>query len=94
MVEQHASEAQTILTPTARLARAEFENGIAWGEAKRQLFELVNGELAEARDNYRRLMEEPAHIEDALQQGAARARKLSEPLIRQARDAVGISTIR
>jgi tryptophanyl-tRNA synthetase len=32
--------------------RSEFENGIAWGEAKKQLFELVNGELGEARVRY------------------------------------------
>ena len=78
---------------TARM-RSEFENGIAWGEAKKQLFELVNAELAEARVNYQRLMDDPAHIEDVLLQGAARARELSVPLIEQVRDAVGISTLR
>ena len=74
--------------------RQAYHDGIAWGEAKKQLFELVNSELAEARDNYHRLMEEPAHIEEALQKGAARARELSEPMIQKVRDAVGISTIR
>jgi tryptophanyl-tRNA synthetase len=30
--------------------RAEFADGIAWGEAKQQLFELINGHLAEPRE--------------------------------------------
>jgi tryptophanyl-tRNA synthetase len=76
-----------------RRMRADFENGIAWGEAKRQLFELVNEELAPARETYQQLMNDPGHIEDALQKGAARARAISEPLMKKVRDAVGISSI-
>ena len=78
---------------TARM-RAEFEAGIAWGEAKKQLFELVNGELSEARDRYVRLMDDPGHIEAVLQKGADRAREVSAPLMRRVREAVGISPIR
>ncbi|KAA1193332.1 tryptophan--tRNA ligase [Pseudohalioglobus sediminis] len=78
---------------TARM-REEFANGIAWGEAKKQLFELVNSELAEARERYDQLMEDPGYIENELQKGAERAREYSAPLMRSVRDAVGISTIR
>ena len=74
--------------------RREFENGIAWGEAKKQLFELINTELAEARENYNRLMDDPAFIENELQKGALRAREYSIPLMHKVRDSVGISTIR
>ena len=77
---------------TARMRR-EFENGIAWGEAKKQLFELVNHELAPARDRYTRLMEDPAYIENILQRGALRAREYSSALMKQVREAVGISPI-
>ena len=73
--------------------RREFENGIAWGEAKKQLFELVNGELAAARERYQALMDEPDHIEAILQRGAARAREESLPLMRKVREAVGIAPI-
>jgi tryptophanyl-tRNA synthetase len=78
---------------TARMRR-EFENGIAWGEAKKQLFELVNGELAGARERYFQLMDEPGYIEEVLRKGAVRARALSQPLMRKVREAVGISAIR
>lgn len=74
--------------------RREFENGIAWGEAKKQLFELVNNELSEARQRYRELLEDPQYIEATLQQGAERARAISLPLMEQVREAVGISSIR
>jgi tryptophanyl-tRNA synthetase len=36
--------------------REEFANGIAWGEAKKRLFELVDGQLAEARERYETLI--------------------------------------
>ena len=77
---------------TARMRR-EFENGIAWGEAKKQLFELVNSDLCAARDTYTRLMDDPAHIESILQRGAERAREHSAKLMKEVRAAVGIAAI-
>lgn len=74
--------------------RQQFAEGIAWGEAKRQLFELINGQLAEARDKYESLLANPAHIEEVLQSGAAKARAYSQPLLEKVRDAVGIRKIK
>ena len=70
--------------------RAEFANGIAWGEAKRQLFELVNEQLREPREKYLQLMENPEKVEAVLQQGAVKAREHSASLIAAVRRAVGI----
>jgi tryptophanyl-tRNA synthetase len=78
---------------TARM-RNEFQAGIAWGDAKKQLFELINSELADARDNYMRLMDDPGHIEAVLLQGAQRARQYSGEMICKVREAVGIGAIR
>jgi tryptophanyl-tRNA synthetase len=77
---------------TARMRR-EFENGIAWGEAKKQLFEMINNELAAARDRYTRLMDDPGHIESVLRRGAERAREHSSKLMQKVRAAVGIGAI-
>lgn len=74
---------------TARM-RDEFANGIAWGEAKKQLFELVNAELVDARDTYQRLMADPDHVESVLRAGAERAREHSAALMARVREAVGI----
>jgi len=78
---------------TARMRR-EFEQGIAWGEAKKQLFELVNDTLTVARERYLQLMDDPAHIEQVLKRGAERARAFSTPLLAQVREAVGIAPMR
>jgi tryptophanyl-tRNA synthetase len=73
--------------------RTEFANGIAWGEAKKQLFELINTELSPARVRYQELMDDPAYIESVLQEGAERARGHSAPLMKKIREAVGISAL-
>ena len=70
--------------------RAAFADGIAWGEAKRQLFELINEQLQEPRAKYLRLLENPAEVEAVLQQGAVKARRHSSELVARVRNAVGI----
>lgn len=70
--------------------RDEFAQGIAWGEAKKRLFELVNEELSEAREHYLDLIAKPDQIESTLQAGAEKAREISRPLMAQLREAVGI----
>lgn len=85
---------QAFATPeqTAQMRQA-FADGIAWGEAKKQLFELINGQLGEARERYEALLANPAHIEDVLQAGAQKARAYSQPLLEKLRAAVGIKPI-
>jgi len=73
--------------------RREFENGIAWGEAKRRLFELVNAELREPRERYEALMAQPALIEKLLREGAERARAYSRPFMQELRAAVGLRPV-
>ncbi|OUS14830.1 tryptophan--tRNA ligase [Gammaproteobacteria bacterium 50_400_T64] len=70
--------------------REEFAKGIAWGEAKKQLFELVNAELAPARERYEALLNAPDEIEAILQVGAEKARAISQPFMDEVRRAVGI----
>lgn len=86
---------QAFATPeqTAQMRQA-FAEGIAWGEAKRQLFELINGQIGEARERYEALLAQPAHIEDVLQAGAQKARAYSQPMLEKVREAVGIKPIR
>ena len=73
--------------------RKAFVEGIAWGEAKKQLFELINDEIAPARARYDELMADPGYVEEVLQQGAARARQESVELMTKVREAVGISAM-
>ncbi|WP_045860483.1 tryptophan--tRNA ligase [Teredinibacter purpureus] len=73
--------------------RKQFEEGIAWGEAKKQLFELVNAEISEARTHYAELMEDTAAIEKKLQLGAEKARDVSAPMLAKIRKAIGIGAM-
>lgn len=68
----------------------KFLDGIAWGEAKKELFTLVNGQLREPREKYLELMANPAHVEDILQAGAVKARARARAMISDLRNAVGL----
>ncbi len=70
--------------------RAALRAGLAWGEAKQQLFELIESEIAPMRARYEALMAHPERIEEILQQGAEKARAIAGPLLARAREAVGL----
>ncbi|MCE8050645.1 tryptophan--tRNA ligase [Halomonas daqingensis] len=70
--------------------RAEYANGIGWGEVKNRLFEQLDTQLREPRERYQALMEDPGHIENVLQKGAERARAEAAPFMDKLRQAVGL----
>lgn len=74
--------------------RAELLDGLAWGEAKQRLFELLDNELGEARERYNALISKPADLEDILLDGAAKARKTATPFLGELREAVGLRSFR
>ncbi len=74
--------------------RQKFAEGIAWGQAKKELGALINEALGEARERYNALMEDPDFIEAELQKGAEKARAQAAPLMEKVRSAVGIAAIR
>lgn len=73
---------------------AALADGMAWGEAKKQLAERINHELAEPYEKYAELTQNPAQIEAILQAGAAKARTQAKALLEEVRDAVGIRSLR
>ncbi|MGB1158270.1 MAG: tryptophan--tRNA ligase [Porticoccaceae bacterium] len=73
--------------------RDQFAAGIAWGEAKKQLFELINQQLAGPRQRYNQLVDNPSEVEEILVQGAEKARHQSAPLMADLRRAVGIKPL-
>ncbi|MFC1695489.1 tryptophan--tRNA ligase [Pseudomonadota bacterium] len=70
--------------------REAYREGIAWGQAKQETFELINNELIRGRERYEALMAEPEHIENALNEGAEKARAFATPFLAKIRNAVGI----
>ncbi|MBN8791638.1 MAG: tryptophan--tRNA ligase [Stenotrophomonas nitritireducens] len=75
---------------TAAFAAA-FAAGIGWGEAKQQLFERIDGELAPLRERYNALMAEPEKIEAILRRRGQQLREqFAIPLLKELRHAVGL----
>lgn len=73
--------------------REQYAQGIGWGQAKKELFTLINGEISEARSRYDELMADGSFIEKELQKGAEKARAHAKPLLAAVREAVGIKAI-
>jgi len=73
----------------AAFARA-FAAGIAWADAKQQLFDRIEREIGPMRARYQHLMEHPQEVEALLLAGAAKARLIATPFMRQLRQAVGL----
>ncbi|MHC1481035.1 tryptophan--tRNA ligase [Frateuria aurantia] len=70
--------------------RQALEQGLAWGEAKQQLFARVEAEIGPMRDAYEDLQAHPERVEAILQDGARKARALAVPKLAALREAVGL----
>ncbi len=73
--------------------RQKYANGIGWGDMKKFLFEFLNEELKDKRDEYDRLMADPAELDRALAIGAEKARAIATPFLADIRNKVGIGPI-
>lgn len=70
--------------------RGQFAEGIAWGQTKKELCALINAEISSARDEYERLMDDPAFVDQELKKGAEKARARAGKLLAKVKKAVGI----
>ncbi len=78
-------------TPAQRQAfRDALHGGLSWGEAKQQLFDVIDAEIGPMRARYDELMAHPEQIEAILMEGAAKARAIAGPLLQRCREAVGL----
>jgi tryptophanyl-tRNA synthetase len=85
---------QAFATPEqTQYMRDQFGAGIGWGQAKKELWGLLNEQLAPARERYEALIADGDGLEATLKKGAEKARAEAAPLIAKVRDAVGISRL-
>lgn len=68
----------------------ELRNGLGWGEAKKKLIDRINSEIGPMREKYEYYVSHPSELEDILQAGAVKARKIATPFIEELRRAVGL----
>ncbi|TAK84640.1 MAG: tryptophan--tRNA ligase [Aquabacterium sp.] len=69
---------------------ADLRGGLAWGEAKQRTVELIEAHIGPMRERYAALMSRPDEIEAILQAGAAKARAVAAPFLKELRQAVGL----
>ncbi len=63
--------------------------GQGFADFKRELTDLAVEQLGPIGAEMKRMTDDPAHVEDVLSQGAARAREIADPLLREVHDVVG-----
>jgi tryptophanyl-tRNA synthetase len=70
--------------------KERFKAGISWGEVKAELFNELEGLLAEPREKYFDLQRKPKFVEELLREGAARVRPKAQSLLNEIRENIGL----
>jgi tryptophanyl-tRNA synthetase len=74
----------------AALASRYRSGGMGWGEAKEELFRVMNRELAPIRERFNAILADPSALDRRLADGAERARPIAAATIKRFRRAAGI----
>ena len=74
----------------AELAERYRAGGLGYGHAKQALFEVLDGQIEEARGRYDHLMAHPDEIQAVLDAGAQKARKTARTTMDRVRAATGL----
>ncbi|MDR0409103.1 MAG: tryptophan--tRNA ligase [Spirochaetaceae bacterium] len=64
--------------------------GMGWGEAKEELFRVMNRELSPLRERFNAFISEPDHMDAILRDGAEKARAIASRTLAGLRSAAGI----
>ena len=70
-----------------------YKDGIAWGDAKKKLFSIINSEISPIREKYFELNDKPDLLNDLFYEGAQKVRPQAIELVEKLREAVGINKI-
>ena len=66
---------------------------MGWGDLKKELFRVINNELAPARDKYFDLINNPTRVEKLLVEGESKALKIASENLEKIRKLVGIRSV-
>lgn len=67
-----------------------YERGIGWGDAKEELFKLLNSTLEEPREVYNEIMNDDSYLQHSLEVGASLARAYAKELLNEVKGRIGI----
>ncbi len=67
------------------------EGGLAYGDMKNELYELLETTFSTKRDRYNALIEDHGELDKVLENGAEKARDIAVPIMAKVRKAVGVT---
>lgn len=76
----------------AEVRQRYLEGGLAYGEMKQELYELLDTTFAPARERYNDLMADKKQIDAILEQGAQKARPMARKLLTKIRRKIGMQS--
>jgi tryptophanyl-tRNA synthetase len=74
----------------AALAARYRAGGMGWGEAKEELFRVINRELTPMRERFNAIISDPEGLDRILAAGAEKARPIAAEVVKRFRKAAGI----
>lgn len=79
--------------PEALAATREkyLKGGLGYGYLKQELFEILEQKFGPERDRYNALLADQAGLDKILGEGAAKARAIAQPILKNVRQAIGIA---
>lgn len=73
----------------ARKTYEKYQSGISWGEAKQDLFKVVNESLEEPREKFKELMSDKKTLDEILLHGSEKARAVAIPFLNEIKKQIG-----
>ncbi len=73
--------------------KKDLEDGISWGDAKNQLYELLDEQLSNYRLRYDELISDPSYLDKVLQDGAERAREVAHTNLNEIKSVTGLGSL-
>jgi tryptophanyl-tRNA synthetase len=70
------------------------DGGLAYGDMKKELFELLETTFSAQREEYNTLMENRSELDKVLENGAEKARDIAVPILAKIRKTVGVTGAR
>ncbi len=73
-----------------KLKERYLAGGMGWGDAKQELFEVLEEFFSPMRQKYDEIIEDKAYIDEVLHKGATKAKEVAENTMQRVRKAIGI----
>ena len=89
-IYRHFADANAV----AAKRKLYLDGGLAYGDMKKELFELLETTFSAQREEYNTLMENRSELDKVLENGAEKARNIAVPILAKVRKTVGVTGAR